>query len=475
MRLMVKILLVLAVLGGGGYGVWHFFFKKSADVSVDDLRKYVPDEKAVVKTGDIRKIVNASGKVLPNQDIRLKCKASGQIVEMPFGISDRVKKGELLVRLDPVDEERNTRKAEVSLEVAQTKFRASEISYEVASQTLETDRAKVASDITSAEVKLGDLKTTLSRAQQLYAKNLVSKEELDKAEVAFKQGELVLKQTQLRLNDLKTSELSLQLKKSDIEQARASVETARLQLQDAKQRLNDTKVFAPMDGVISNMIARVGQIVSSGTSNTSGGTDLMDLTDVSRIFAEINVDESDVPEIRVGMPAIIATDAGGERKYDGKVIYITPKGVRSRGVVNFTVRIEILHEEGPSLRPEMSTNVDVILDQRKNVLLVPVASLRPENGKYFVQVAQGTADAQPAAAGATPTGTAPAQTGAGAPAPAAEKREVKVGLTDGTMAEITEGLKEGETVLITLGAEESRWVSKMLDKGNMTKPTTRRR
>ncbi len=475
MRLVIKIFVVLLVLGGGGYGIWHYFFAKKDAITVNDLKKYVPDEKVVIKTGDIRKIVNASGKVLPNQDIRLKCKASGQIVEMPYNISDRVKKGEMLVRLDPVDEERNTRKAKVALEVAQTKLRACEISYDVAKQTLETERAKVDSDISSAEVKLGDLKTTLNRAQQLFAKNLVSREELDKAEVACKQGELTLKQAQLKLNDLKTSELSLELKKSDIEQAKAQIETNQIQVQDAQQRLKDTTLLAPIDGVISAVSARVGQVVSSGTSSTTSGTDLLDLTDMSRIFAEINVDESDVAGIREGMPSVISIDSGGERKYDGKVVYITPKGVRSRGVVNFTVRVEILQKESPALRPEMSTNVDIILDQRKGVLVAPLAALHAEDGRFYAQVVQ--------AASEQPQGTtAPAAKGAGVPAgsgtmPAAEiteKREVKLGLSDGSYAEVLSGLKEGDTILISLSSDESRWISKMLDKDNMTKWSTAR-
>lgn len=475
MRLAVKLFIVILILGGGGYAVWRHYYAEDPQHAAQDLRRYIPDEDVKVTRGDIRKIVNATGKVLPNQDVSLKCKASGQIVEMPFNISDRVKKGDLLVKLDPVDEERNTRKAQVALDVSISKLDTAKVNFEIAKQTLETDRAKVASDITSAEVKLNDLKTTLNRAEQLFAKDLVSREELDKAEVAFKQGELDLKQTKLKLDDLKTSEMSLQLKKSDIDQANAQVETNRLQLLDAQQRLKDTTLLAPLDGVITTVSARVGQVVSSGTSSTTSGTDIMDLTDLSRLFAEINVDESDVAGIREEMPARIVTDSSPDKVYEGKVLYIAPKGVRSRGVVSFTVRVEILAKESPALRPEMSTNVDVILDQRKNVLTIPVPAVIAENGKYYVQVVKPAAtvgaSAAPVASAAPAVGGSPAGTPA-APTRQTEKREVKLGLSDGGMVEVVDGVTEGETLVITLSAEESRWVSKALDKDNMAKWST---
>lgn len=457
-----KSLIAVVILGAGGYGAGSVFWKTNTPIATADLKEFVPDERVAVKRGDIRRVVNSSGKVLPNQEIRLKCKASGQIIEMPFGVSDKVKKGDLLFRLDPADEERNTRRAKVALAVSQNRLEATRVQYDIAAQTLKTDQARVASEINSAKVKLDDLTTTLNRARQLFQKDLISREELEKTQVATTQGQLALDQSKLRLEEMKTAELALRLKKNDIEVAKAQVETDELKLQDAQQRLNDTKVFAPVDGVISTVLAREGQIVSSGTSSTSNGTDLLDLTDISRIFAEVNVDESDIAEIREGLPALIHTESATDKVYEGKVVYITPKGVRSRAVVNFAVRVEILEKENPALRPEMSTNVDIILDQRKNALTLPRPAIIANGDKQYVLVLK------------EPTSPATADTTKANKEERTEKREVTTGLADGESIEILSGLNEGETVIMGLSADETRWINSALDKGNMTKQNGKR-
>lgn len=445
MRRLVKILVVLAVLAGGGYAAWYYGWREDAP-GVDELRRYVPDEEVVVERGNIRRVVSTSGRIIPKQEITIKCKASGEAVELPFDVSDRVKRGDLLMRLDPTDEERSVRRAKVDLEVSKSRLEASKINYEMAKQKVASDTERVNSEIASVEIRFKDKEQDLQRTEQLFSKDLISQEELDKARVAQQQASQDMIAVRVKLRELETSRIALLLRKNEIEISEAQVETDQIKLSDAEQRLADTKVFSPTDGVLSALHIRVGQIVSSGTSSVNAGTDILTITDMSEIYSDVNVDESEIPNIKQGMRAEVTTDAAGTRKFPGKVVRIWPKGSRRGGVVNFVVRVEILEAESPYLKPEMNTNIDIVLDEREDVLRLPRAALRRDKKQYFVNLITGE--------GVT------------------EVRNVEIGVADSANVEIVSGLEEGDKVLLSLSAAESRWVSQMLDRENMVKWNT---
>nr|HDM59352.1 efflux RND transporter periplasmic adaptor subunit [Bacillota bacterium] len=229
--------------------------------------------------------------------------------------------------------------------------------------------------------------------------------------------------------------------RQDVTLAEGRVESNKIALEMAQQRLKDTKVFAPIDGVIAARQVEVGQIISSPTSNVGGGTALLVLSDLSRIFVLASVDESDIGRIEVGQRVTITADAFPDKEFYGKVVRVAARGENTSNVVTFDVKIEVLSEGKQNLKPEMTANVVVIAAESENALLVPSDAVYRRNGKTFVLVPS--------------DGQQP------------ERRNVEVGIDDGVRTEILSGLKEGEEVVHSKGQIQSRWARQ---RGNRSRP-----
>jgi HlyD family secretion protein len=418
--------IVLAGAGGGGYWLWT----KDAGKASSDAAA----QTAKVEKGTIRPVVACTGRVVSNLDVEIKCKASGEIVSLPFDVSDPVEKGALLVELDPVDEQRNLKRAEIALSASQARLASAQQNLEVARRNLETDQRRAQADLDSARVRAADARSKADRMRQLLEKKLGSQEEYDTAETTAAQLAATLKGAEVRLDELKTVEAALETRRQDVKLAEAQVESDRIALQIAEDRVKDTKVAAPIGGVVTARNVETGQIISSGISNVGGGTTVMTLSDLSRMFVLASVDESDIGRVALDLPAVVTADAFPGRKFRGKVVRIATRGVAVSNVVTFEVKIEVNIERRPVLKPEMTANVEIVIAEKKDVLSVPVEALTRKDGKTVASVI--------GAAGAS------------------EERVVEAGVTDGTRTEVVKGLAEGETVAVRKGGADSRWSSK---------------
>ncbi|MHC4913862.1 MAG: efflux RND transporter periplasmic adaptor subunit [Planctomycetota bacterium] len=381
--------------------------------------------------GPIRAIVATSGRVVPNLEVEIKCKASGEVIRLPFDVSDAVKKGDLLVQLDPVDEERSVKRAEVSLAVSRARLAQAKVKLLTAVRDLATERSRAGAALKSSSARHEDAKAKFWRADELKKKKLASVEEFETARAAEAAAAAELAAAKARVEDLKTLELALETRRQDIKIAEAQVTADELSLSDARQRLADTKVIAPMSGVVSARNVQTGQIISSGISNVGGGTAVLTLADLSRVFVLASVDESDIGRVPVGPRATITADAFKERHFFGEVVQVATRGKSVSNVVTFEVKIEVRGRSRGLLKPEMTANVEIVAGEREDAVLVPVQAVARRRGERYVTVRL--------------------------PGGKTEERSVKVGISDGERMEISEGLKEGETVLLRKGDESSRW------------------
>lgn len=483
------ILIVIAVVGGL---VWY--------VAAQKKRERLENEKSTVRIeevrrGDLTQSVQASGKVVSNLDVEIKCKASGEIIELPFDVSDVVEKGALVLQLDPTDEERNVRKAEAALKSSRARLEKAISELSISKQELENSKKKARVTLESLEVKVRDAQAKRDRTKQLFENKLASGEEYESAETSAAQALADFRQAQIRIDELKTEEQSLELRRQDVASARADVETNEISLGIARQRLNDTKVYAPVTGVITSRFVQTGQIIASGINNVGGGTSIMTISDLSKLYVLAAVDESDIGLVQAGQKVMISADAFPDRRFGGTVERIALKGENNANVVTFEVKIEVADgppeafargakrergdgrrdsmrggersfgarpraegrdgkridkRPGPggeagarfakgakdSLKPEMTADVEIIISRRRNVLLAPSDAVSRMHGKQFVSIV-----------GADEKG-------------ADEKiaqREVTVGINDGENTEITSGLKEGERVQIVETLIQSKW------------------
>jgi multidrug efflux pump subunit AcrA (membrane-fusion protein) len=419
------IVIVIIIVAGGAY----YYFNGTEET----LEAEEPTiSTAKVEKGPIVMMVSTTGRVVANLDVDIKCKASGEITKLPFDISDVVKKGDLLVELDPVDEERYLKQAQISLSATEARLAQAKQNLLIAEKDLEVEKKRAESALKSAQARAEDAKAKFDRLKQLLEKKLASQEEHDTARTSMIQAEADLESAKIRSDDLKVQEMSLDLKREDVKLAEAQVESDKIALSNAKQRLIETQVYAPVDGVVAVRNVQIGQIISSGISNVGGGTTVMTLSDLSRIFVLASVDESDIGKVETGQPTRITVDAFPALSFKGKVVRIATRGVSTANVVTFEVKIEVLGRNRQLLKPEMTANIEIIADEDDNALLVPVTAVaRRERGKRVVTVQK-------------PDGST-------------EEREVEVGISDGVQMAIKSGLKEGETVVIRSGEADSRW------------------
>jgi multidrug efflux pump subunit AcrA (membrane-fusion protein) len=413
---------VLILAGGGGFYWWNSSQSKAAPAAAQTTT-------APVQRGRIELLVSTNGRVVSNLDVDIKCKASGTIIKLPFDLSDTVKEKDLLMELDPVDENNNKKRAEVNLASSKARQVQAKTNLQVAESTLATDLAKAQVNLEAAKTKANDGRAKAQRMTQLLEKKLISPEDNETAQTAAAQADSDVKTAQVRLQELDTAKDSLELKRQDVALADAQVTSDTLNLADADQRLKDIKVAAPIDGVVTALNVQSGTIIASGVSNVGGGTTIMTLSDLTHIFVVASVDEIDIGKVKLDQFARIDVDAFKGEQFRGKVTRIAPKGVNASNVVTFEVKMEIVSENKTLLRPEMTANIKIVAARKDDALTVPSDAVSHKDKQTVVTVLNGESQ---------------------------EDRPVEVGINNSQQVEVLSGLEEGQVVVVHKDAD-SKW------------------
>lgn len=423
---MRKFLIVAVIVVAVGWVLYSWLFKG------DDTEEEGPRIIEVqAERGPLRLAVSSTGRVASNLDVEIKCKASGEVISLPFDISDVVKVDDLVVELDPVDEQRNVSKADVSLSASKARLIQSEQNLRIAIDNLGNAHKFADVNLESAQIRADDARAKADRMKELYDRKLVGFEEYESAETTALRAERDVETARIQLEELEIDEAALELRRQDVVLAKADVQSAQISLSIARQRLEDTKVYAPIDGVVTARFVQSGQIISSGISNTSGGTPVLTLSDLSRLFVLASVDESDIGNVQAGQRAVITADAYPGRMFTGMIERVAQRGVNTSNVVTFEVRIEVTGKDKSMLKPEMTANVEIIIIEKEDALTLPVNAVSRIKGKHIVTVRNED--------GST------------------EEREVEIGINNGERIEIISGLNEDDIVIIDMGAMHSQW------------------
>lgn len=399
-----------------------------------------PVELVAVGRGRVEKAVDSSCRVVSNLEVDIKCRASGEVVTLPFDISQTVRKGELLCQLDPTDLKLAVRAAEVTVAQSTAKLAQAKYDLRYAEENLVTTRKKDESLLVAAKVKAANLRAKADRQTELVQQQLGSREELETAQTEAAAAENVLEAAQIAIDELKQQEIQIEYKREAAMMAEAQRQADQITLDTQKQQLAYTTVTAPMDGVVSALNVQKGTIVASGMSGFSGGTTIMTLSDLSRVFVIATVDESDIGGVRVGQQAKITVASFAGQEFAGQVMRIATKGVNSSNVVTFEVKIEVLDQRKNLLRPEMTGNAKVVQEERNNALLLPSAAIQQEDGRAFVT---------------TPDG---------------QQKTVELGLQGSESVEILSGLAEGDRVRVITAELPTRWKSQSSGPGGGPPP-----
>jgi HlyD family secretion protein len=421
MKKILVIVLLVAVAAAGGYWYWSSRAKSKTATT--------PTPTAKVERGPVRQSVSSTGKVVSNLDVEIKCKASGTIVMLPFDISQAVKRGDLLLELDPRDEQQRVRQAEATVRASQARLINARESLALADEKLKTDRQRADAALIAAQARAQDARAKADRTRELLGKKLASLEEAETAETAAAQADADAENAATGIEELKNQARTLEQARQQIRIAEAQVDNDQVDLDLARQRLAETRVVSPIDGVVTQRAVQIGQIISSGISNVGGGTTALVISDLSRVFVLAAVDESDIGQVRPGQRVKVTVDAFRNREFAGEVARIAPRGVNVSNVVTFEVKLEVTARDKDLLRPEMTANVEILIDERADALLAPTDALFRRAGKTWatLQAADGTKT----------------------------DREVSAGISDGRRTEVLAGLAAGETVLVQ--GSDSKW------------------
>jgi HlyD family secretion protein len=322
---------------------------------------------ATVELRSINFAVNAAGEIAPAEQVSVRPEINGLVQELPVDVGDRITKDALLFRLDD--------------------------------KLLQQQRASNLTDIERARLNLEKAERDYKRAQQLLVDKLISQELYD---------------------DTKTS----------YDLAKNALERAQKDLALTDEQLTKTVVRAPFSCSVLTRPVSVGQAVS-GSGGFNSGTEVLTIADLNNMIINAQVNQADVPRLKVGETVDVTVEAVPGLKANGTVERISPQATIKNNIKGYPARI-LLKNVDPRVRPGMTANVKIPVASADNVTAVPLAAVFTEkasdNGEMerFVYVQHGEDY---------------------------EKRTVKVGVSDYFYAEIQAGLKEGETVSLELPKE----------------------
>lgn len=300
--------------------------------------------------------------------VKVGTRATGNLTQLKYQVGDAVKKGELIATIDDREIMANIRNTDATIE-------------------------SLKRDLDAKEAQYSYSKTNYEREVSLLEKEFTTKDSVDKAkrevDVAFAQ----------------------------VEFGKAKVKEAVEKLKALEVSLSYTKIYAPISGYVSAVSTQLGETVVAGLSAAI----LITIIDPTKLEMWIYVDETDIGRTKPGLKIEYWVDTYRDKRFYGKIDMIYPQPEIKDNIVYYLAIVKIDPKDTAFLRPEMTTHVRIIVEEKKDVLVVPNNAVRFEEGKTVVYF------------------KAKDKT---------EPRQVTPGIRDDRFTEIVAGLKEGETIVI---------------------------
>jgi len=363
--------------------------------------KFEPSQLGKAELGDIARSVVATGKVQPITKVEVKSKASGIVTRLDTDINAHVKQGQVLAQLDQQEILDQVAAQKAQLAAAESNARA-------AAASIEYDK------VNAQAPDLPMYKNTYERNVAMSKQGVVSQQSLDDAQQKYLAA--------VNTRDKAVSQISVDTSK--LRQAQAQVAQNQASLKQLEEQLSYTTITSPMDGTILSRDVEIGDAVSSILVLGSTATLVMTIGDVTQVYVQGKVDESDIGKVYLGQAARIKVESFKDKTFLGKVTKIAPLGVEKDNVTTFEVRVSI-DNPGGELKANMTANAEILLEEHKKVLTVPEqAVLYDKDRNASVEVPDPK----------TKTGR--------------RKIEIKAGISNGTKTEVLAGLKPGDTVIL---------------------------
>ncbi|MCF8256068.1 MAG: efflux RND transporter periplasmic adaptor subunit [Flavobacteriales bacterium] len=404
----------------------------------------------------ITETVSASGKIQSEEAVNISPDVAGEITALPVKEGDRVKVGQLLVKIDPDIQRSNVERLQASL------------------NTSKANLANSQSRLTQAEARLTNSKAVFDRTQKLFSDKVVSQQDFDAARSEY---------------DVATSEV--EASRQGVEANRYTVKSAEAALREAEKQLTRTEIYSPVSGTVSKLSFRKGERVV-GTSQMAG-SEIMTISNLNEMEVQVDVNENDIIRVGLGDSCDVEVDAYLGEVFKGIVTSIANSAksdaMGTDQVTNFAVKVRLLRDSYAHLentkqpgvspfRPGMSATVDIKTRTVVDALSVPVqavttrseAEIEGKDVEKVVEPQEGEDDEEEA------------------PDPAAEvtiakdavevvfvlkdgkavMRKVKTGIQNSKSIQIIEGLEKGEEIITA----PYRAISKKLNNGDPVQVVT---
>jgi HlyD family secretion protein len=380
LKILVPIVIVLLIFAVIGKKQGWFGKALTIKVAIENA-----ENRAITET------ITANGKIQPEKEVKVSPDVSGEITELTVKEGDFVEKGKLLVRIKP------------DIYVSQRDRSLAAIS---------SSKARLA----QSEAQFVQAELSYNRSKQLFDEQTISKSDYEQAQASYT------------------------VAKSEVDASKYSVQSAEASLKEAEENLIKTSIYAPMSGTVSMLNVELGER-ALGTSMMQG-TELMRIADLTRMEAQVEVNENDIVRVNVGDTAIITVDAYLDQKFKGLVTEIANSakttGVSADQVTNFDVKILLIPESYSILgvnpfRPGMSTSVDIRTETRSSILTVPIQSVTTRTDT--TKLAETVSDEDIRTIVFTTDGIY------------AFAKDVKTGIQDNNYIEIISGVNPGEKVI----------------------------
>ena len=326
LKILLPIVIVLILFAIIGKKAGWFGKALTVKVAVENAQK-----RTIVET------ITANGKIQPEKEVKISPDVSGEIVELTVKEGYSVEKGQLLLRIKP-------------------------------------DNYISQRDRSLAEISAAQARRSQSEAQ------------FTQAELSFKRNKQLFDQQTISKSDFEQAEATYNVAKAELDAAKFAITSAEASLKDANENLTKTSIYAPMTGTVSMLLVELGERVAG--TNLMAGTELMRVADLSRMEAQVQVNENDIPRVKLGDTALIEVDAYLDQKFKGIVTEIANSakttGVSADQVTNFDVKILVLPQSYQKLvdagdknpfRPGMSATVDIRTQSKPDILTVPIQSV----------------------------------------------------------------------------------------------------
>lgn len=291
-------------------------------------KKEVPVQMARVRVEDITSRVRAPGKIEPKTQVKVSADIMGKVVRLAVKEGDQVKRGQLMLQLDD------------------TQYRAN---YNQSAAALASARGR----LREAESNLRVVESNFARQRSLFEQKLLSQAEWDQASTNHESSRIA------------------------VATAREEVARSTAALEGARDNLSKTRFHAPIDGIVSALNIEQGEIVITGTMNNPG-TQILVVSDLSKMIVRADVDETDVVDMTLGQKAKITVDAMPDTSFEGTVMEIGNTAKRSlsavEGQTNFEVKV-VFTDNVPAIRPGMTADVEIATATHTKTRAVPIQAV----------------------------------------------------------------------------------------------------